>query len=204
MTEPSVDAKLRSSFTKNRPEFTNRTPFTFIASAFALSRRSARCSIGIVNGIDLERALPGGVGDTAAPARAARVDRGRCDWPSRSRRPLAAAAPRRHVVRVLRRAESPRSVDERADSGADGVGVRGVNDLLLAREDEAVVGSDRSGRRSSSRLRTWRRRSRPSSGRGSTSSGGISTGRGEEGRRMIRPARARLSRLVPLRPCHSS
>src|SRR5678815_4042275 len=49
-TVPSVDAKFRSSFTNARPEFTNLTPFTFNASAFALSRRSARCSIGIVNG----------------------------------------------------------------------------------------------------------------------------------------------------------
>src|SRR2546423_5702625 len=50
VTVPSVDAKLRSSFTNRSPELTKRTPFTLSASAFALSNRSARCSIGIVKG----------------------------------------------------------------------------------------------------------------------------------------------------------
>jgi len=49
-TVPSVDAKLRSSFTKNIPEFTKRTFFTLSASALALSRRSVCCSMGIVKG----------------------------------------------------------------------------------------------------------------------------------------------------------
>src|SRR3954471_23435991 len=50
ITEPSVDAKLRSSLTKRRPELTKRTPLTLSASALARGSRSACCSIGIVKG----------------------------------------------------------------------------------------------------------------------------------------------------------
>ena len=118
ITEPSVDAKFRSSFTKNSPEFTNRTPFTFIASAFALSRRSARCSIGIVNGSILKalfhvafgyacdrRELDGLIAGDA-------ICLGDRDGFSRGRRDAVGGE-------RLGRAESPRAVDERADAGAD-------------------------------------------------------------------------------------
>src|SRR5258707_1310600 len=50
VTNRSVDAKVRYSVTNSSPEFKKRMALSFSASAFASIRRSARCSIGIVNG----------------------------------------------------------------------------------------------------------------------------------------------------------
>ncbi len=50
ITEPSVDAKLRSSRTKNRALNTNLTFVAFMASALALSRSPALSSTEMVHG----------------------------------------------------------------------------------------------------------------------------------------------------------
>ena len=50
ITDPSVLANCRSCLTKKSTELTNRTPSTFIASAFALSSTSTFCSSGTSNG----------------------------------------------------------------------------------------------------------------------------------------------------------
>ena len=50
MTEPSVFAKLRSSFTKKTPLFTKRTFLAFIASALTFNSRSTFSSMETSNG----------------------------------------------------------------------------------------------------------------------------------------------------------